>query len=193
MRFRVHPRDRFLSIVVPLGVFSIVTTMVVVGRKTEPARYTLGYAPEQPIPFSHRVHAGDNRIPCQYCHTNASRSRAATIPAVQTCMNCHRFIVMADSDYINKQIVPRLQTDKPLRWKRVYDLPDYVFFDHRSHVRSGVQCQTCHGAVQKMEVVSRVMDMRMGHCLDCHRDPTRYLPPDSPIKKGPTDCTACHR
>ncbi len=193
MRYRVHPRDRFLSVVVPLGVVSIVTTMVVVGRATEPARYALGYAPEQPIPFSHRVHAGANRIPCQYCHTNANRSRAATIPAAQTCMNCHRFIVMADSDYINKDVVARLQTDEPLKWKRVYHLPDYVFFDHRSHVQSGVQCQTCHGPVQTMDVVSRVMDMRMGRCLDCHRDPTAYLPPNSSIKKGPTDCTACHR
>ena len=189
----MHPRDRFLRVVLPLGVVLTLTTMVVVGRATEPARYALGYAPTQPIPFSHRVHAGTNRIPCQYCHTNANRSRAATIPAAQTCMNCHRFIVMADSDYIKKDVVARLKTDEPLPWRRVYHLPDYVFFDHRSHVQVGVQCQTCHGPVQDMEVVSRVMDMRMGHCLDCHRDPTPYLPPDSPIQKGPTDCTACHR
>ncbi len=189
----MHPRDRFLHVVLPVGALLVLATMVVVGRQVEPARFALGYAPKQPIPFSHLVHAGDNRIPCEYCHTNANRSRSATIPAVQTCMNCHRFIVMADSSYIDRQVVARLKTDAPMKWKRIYHLPSYVFFDHRSHVQAGVTCQTCHGPVQKMAVVKRVMDMRMGKCLDCHRNPTPYLPPDSPIKKGPTDCTACHR
>jgi hypothetical protein len=189
----VHPRDRFLYIVVPLGVVAVLTTMLVVGRTAEPARYAIGYAPEQPIPFSHRVHAGANRVPCQYCHTNADRSRSATIPAVQTCMNCHRYISMADSDVIKKAVVARLGTDAPMTWERVYHLPDHVFFDHRSHVNAGVQCATCHGDVKSMDVLTRVMDLRMGTCLACHRDPGRYLPPESPIKKGPTDCTACHR
>jgi hypothetical protein len=189
----VHPRDRFLYIVVPLGVLAVFTTMLIVGRTVEPARYAIGYAPQQPIPFSHQVHAGANRIPCQYCHTNADRSRDATIPAVQTCMNCHRSITMADSDYIKQAVIARLKTDAPMKWKRVYHLPGYVFFDHRAHVHAGIQCETCHGDVKSMDVVRRVMDLRMGSCLDCHRDPRRYLPPDSPIEKGPTDCTACHR
>jgi hypothetical protein len=189
----VHPRDRFIYIVVPLGVAAVFTTMLIVGRTVEPARYAIGYAPEQPIPFSHRVHAGVNRVPCQYCHTNAERSRDATIPAVQTCMNCHAYIAMADSNIIKNAVVARLRTDAPMKWKRVYDLPDHVFFDHRAHVNVGVQCETCHGDVKSMDVVARVMDLRMGACLDCHRNPAPYLPPDSPIKKGPTDCTACHR
>jgi len=189
----VDPRDRFFHIAAPLAAFAVLTTMVVVGRTVEPARFALGYAPEQPIPFSHRVHAGLNRVPCQYCHTNADRSRDATLPAVQTCMNCHRFIRMADSSYIKTAVVARLETDAPMPWKRVYHLPDHVFFDHRAHVHADIQCQTCHGPVQTMDVVRRVMDLRMGRCLDCHRHPGRYLPPDSPIKKGPTDCTACHR
>lgn len=189
----MHPRDRFWRIVVPAGVVLVFMTMLGVGWATEPARYALGYAPKQPIPFSHRVHAGLNRIPCQYCHTNADRSRDATVPAFQTCMNCHQYIVMADSSYIDRAVVPRLTSDQPMMWKRVYHLPDYVFFDHRSHVNVGLQCQTCHGRVQTMDVVRRVMNMRMGQCLECHREPGRYLPPDSPIKKGPTDCTACHR
>lgn len=189
----MDPRDRFWHRVVPLGVLFVLATMVVVGWAVEPARYAVGYAPEQPIPFSHRVHAGLNHVPCQYCHTNADRSRDATIPAFQTCMNCHRAIVMADSNYIKKAVLDPLKSDTIMAWRRVYHLPDYVFFDHRSHVNAGVQCQTCHGAVQTMDVVSRVMNMRMGQCLACHRDPGQYLPPDSPIKKGPTDCTACHR
>jgi Cytochrome c7 and related cytochrome c/Class III cytochrome C family len=176
-----------------LGVIAVLTTMLVVGKTAEPTRFAIGYAPEQPIPFSHRVHAGANRVPCQYCHTNADRSRDATIPAVQTCMNCHRFIAMADSSIIEKAVVSRLQTDAPMAWTRVYHLPDHVFFDHRAHVQANVQCETCHGDVKKMDVLTRVMDMHMGTCLACHRDPRRYLPPDSPIGKGPTDCTACHR
>ena len=189
----MHPRDRFLSVVAPTGLIAVIATMLVVGKTVEPARYAKGYAPEQPIAFSHRVHAGDNRVPCQYCHTNADRSRDATIPALQTCMNCHRFVAMADSDVFRKAVVARLQTDAPMKWKRVYDLPDHVFFDHRSHVNAGVQCATCHGDVKSMDVLTRVMDLRMGACLECHRDPAPYLPPSSPIKKGPTDCTACHR
>ena len=168
----MHPRDRFLSVVAPTGLIAVIATMLVVGKTVEPARYAKGYAPEQPIAFSHRVHAGDNRV---------------------TCMNCHRFVAMADSDVFRKAVVARLQTDAPMKWKRVYDLPDHVFFDHRAHVRSDVQCETCHGDVKSMDVLTRVMDLRMGACLECHRDPAPYLPPSSPIKKGPTDCTACHR
>ncbi len=191
--FRMHPRDRFLYVVVPIGALAVLTTILLVGRTVEPPRYALGYAPKQPIPFSHRIHAGVNRIPCQYCHTNADRSPDATIPAVETCMNCHRAIVMPDSAYIQRDVVDLLKSGKAMRWKRVYLLPGYVFFDHRAHVQAGIRCQSCHGAVQTMDVVRRVMDMRMGKCVDCHRNPTRYLPPGSPVKKGPTECSACHR
>jgi hypothetical protein len=189
----VHPRDRFWRIVVPVGVCCVVGTMLVVGWAAQPARFALGYAPTQPIPFSHRVHAGVNRVACQYCHTNADRSRDATIPALQTCMNCHRAITMPDSTYITNDVVARLATDTALAWKRIYHLPDHVFFDHRAHVNVGLQCQTCHGEVQQMDVVRRVMNTRMGECLLCHRNPTPYLPPGSPVTKGPTYCTACHR
>lgn len=189
----MHPRDRFWHVVMPLGVFAVLTTMVVVGWAVEPARYAIGYAPKQPIPFSHRVHAGKNKVPCGYCHTNATRSRDATVPAVQTCMNCHRSIKLPNNKPIQKVVTGPLATDARVAWKRVYHLPDYVFFDHRSHVDVGIQCQTCHGRVQDMDVLTRVMNMRMGQCLGCHRNPRRYLPPGSRIKRGPTDCTACHR
>lgn len=189
----MHPRDRFWRFVFPVGAVLAIGTMLVVGWAAEPARFALGYAPTQPIPFSHRVHSGLNRIPCEYCHTNADRSRLATIPAVQTCMNCHRYITMADSNYIDQQVLARLATDTAMAWKRIYHLPDHVYFDHRSHVNVGIECQTCHGAVQTMDVVSRVMNMRMGQCLECHRHPQPYLPPDSARRQGPTDCTACHR
>ncbi len=167
--------------------------MLVVGWAAQPQRFVRGYAPAQPIPFSHKVHAGANRIPCEYCHTNPERSRDASVPAVQTCMNCHRAIAMADSNYIKQDVIARLASDTALAWTRIYDLPDHVYFDHRAHVNVGVQCQVCHGEVQTMDVVSRVMNMRMGECLLCHREPKPYLPPDSKVTQGPTECTACHR
>jgi hypothetical protein len=108
-------------------------------------------------------------------------------------MNCHRSIALPDQKPIEKAVTGPLKSDAPVAWKRVYHLPDYVYFDHRSHVDVGIQCQTCHGRVQNMDVLTRVMNMRMGQCLGCHRDPRRYLPSGSAIKQGPTDCSACHR
>lgn len=187
----MHPLDRLTRFTIPIGAVAILVTIILVGWLAEPNRYVLGYAPKQPIPFSHRLHAGVNHIPCQYCHTNAARSPHATVPAVQTCMNCHRF-TKVDNPYI-KKIAAIYGSGEPLKWKRVYELPSYVFFDHRAHVNAGIQCQSCHGPVQAMDVLTRVLNMRMGHCLACHRDPRPYLPVDSPIKVGPTDCNACHR
>ncbi|MDE2491203.1 MAG: cytochrome c3 family protein [Elusimicrobia bacterium] len=192
----MDPRDRFWRVTAPLGALAVLLTILVVGWSVEPARYQLGYAPEQPIPFSHRVHAGVNRIPCEYCHTNADRSRDATVPPLQTCMNCHQFMKLPDKalqEYIDKAVADRVKSDEPIAWKRVYHMPSYVFFDHRAHVNARVQCQSCHGPVETLDVQTRLMNMRMGRCLACHRDPTPYLPPGSPIKKGPTDCYACHR
>ncbi len=187
----MHPLDRLSRFTIPIGALAVLVTMIAVGWASEPVRFVQGYSPKQPIPFSHRLHAGVNHIPCLYCHTNATRSRHATVPAVQTCMNCHRF-TKTKSPYI-KEIAAIYKSGKPLKWKRIYDLPDHVYFDHRAHVNAGIKCQACHGPVQKMDRVVRVMNMRMGHCLDCHRDPRRYLPPGSTITKGPTNCYACHR
>ncbi len=173
----------------PVGALCIIVTILVAGFLAEPDRYAIGYEPTQPMPFSHLIHAGINHIPCEYCHTNAGRSRYATVPAFQTCLNCHHFV---NSPY-SKTIESLVKSDKSLEWKRIYHLPQHVFFDHRAHINAGIQCQSCHGPVQKMNVVRRVMNMRMGRCLACHRHPEPYLPPNSSIKRGPTDCTACHR
>lgn len=187
----MHPLDRLFRIALPIGALAVLTTVLIVGWMAEPDRFALGYAPVQPIPFSHRLHAGVNQIPCLYCHTNATRSRHATIPAVSTCMNCH-LVTKTDSPTIQR-LTAIWKSDEPLVWKRVYELPDHVYFDHRPHVNAGIACQTCHGNVQGMDRVSRVMNMRMGHCLECHRDPRPYLPPGSAVTKGPTDCYTCHR
>jgi len=187
----VHPHDRLARIVLPVGAAAVLLTLLAVGWFAEPARFARGYTPDQPLPFSHKLHAGDNQIPCQYCHTGASRSRHAGVPAVQTCMNCHT-VTRTDRPPIQR-LAQIYKSGQPLEWQRIHTLPDHVYFDHRPHVNDGIACQTCHGEVQTMERVSRVMNMRMGACLACHRNPAAALPPDSPVKRGPENCSACHR
>lgn len=187
----MHPWDRTSRTRIPIAAAAIGLTVVVVGWFTQPGRFALGYAPRQPVPFSHRIHAGNNHIPCQYCHTGADRSRHAGVPPLQTCMNCHK-VTKTDSPWIQK-ITEMVAADEPMKWARVYALPDHVYFDHRPHVNAGIACQNCHGAVQGMELLTRAMNMRMGACLECHRNPKGALPKDSPIKNGPENCYACHR
>jgi hypothetical protein len=187
----MHAWDRTFRVSIPVAALAVGMTVIAVGWFTQPDRFALGYAPPQPIPFSHRVHAGNNKIPCQYCHTGADRSRHAGVPPLQTCMNCHK-VTKTDSVWIQK-IAKRVAADEAVSWERVYALPDHVYFDHRPHVNGGIACQTCHGAVEGMEILARAMNMRMGACLECHRNPAAALPKDSPIKRGPEYCNACHR
>ncbi len=187
----MHPRDRFWRVILPIGALAVMSTALAAAYVAEPDRFVLGYAPAQPIAFSHRLHAGDNHIPCLYCHAGATRSRHAGVPAVETCMNCHR-VTRTDRPAI--QELARIERDNAaLVWQRVYSLPDHVYFDHRPHVREGVACQYCHGQVEQMERLSRQMWLRMGHCLDCHRDPRPALPAGSTIVEAPTHCWTCHR
>jgi hypothetical protein len=187
----VNPYDRFVRVVLPIGALAILLTVSIVGWFTQPDRFVKGYAPEQPIPYSHRLHAGIMKIQCQYCHTNVLRSRHAGVPAVETCMNCHR-VTKTESPAI-KKLTAIYESGQPILWKRVHRLPDHVYFDHRPHVAAGIACQTCHGEIENEEVVSQKMSMRMGNCLGCHRDPKAALPPGSPITRGPENCYACHR
>ena len=178
-------------LLLPVGFVAVLLTVLCVGWLTQPDRYARGYAPRQPFDYSHKLHAGTLRIPCLYCHGGAERSRQAGIPAVETCMNCHR-VTKPDSPAI-KQLAAIYESGKPLEWERVHALPDHVYFDHRPHVNAGILCQTCHGEVQKMEVVAQEMSMRMGNCLGCHREAHAALPPGSKIVRGPEHCNACHR
>jgi len=106
-------------------------------------------------------------------------------------MGCHR-VTKTDSPEI-KKLAAIYNAGESLEWKRVHSLPDHVYFDHRPHVTGGIACQTCHGEVQTMKVVSRQMSLRMGNCLGCHRDPHEALPKESTIKRGSENCVACHR
>jgi hypothetical protein len=187
----MHPFDRFFKFVLPPGAVAILSTVVGVGWVTQPERYVLGYAPPQPIPFSHALHASTLSVPCTYCHSGATRSRVAGVPSVETCMGCHR-VTKTDSPAI-KKLAAIYDAGTALEWKRLHTLPDHVYFDHRPHVNAGIACQSCHGEVQSMTVLTREMSMRMSNCLACHRDPHEALPKDSTLQRGPENCAACHR
>ena len=135
--------------------------------------YTVGvqqhYEPTQPIAFSHKLHAGTYEIDCNYCHTGVRKSKNANIPSANICMNCHNTI-KKDSPEI-KKIYAALETQTPIEWVRVHNLPDLAYFNHAQHVAVGeLDCQTCHGPVEEMEVVRQHADLTMGWCVNCHRE-----------------------
>ncbi|MBO0939368.1 c-type cytochrome [Fibrella sp. HMF5335] len=127
-----------------------------------------GYAPKQPIAYSHKLHAGQYKIDCNYCHTGVNKGKSATIPAANICMNCHG-VIKKESPEIQK-IYAAIENNQPIEWIRVHNLPDLAYFNHAQHVNVGnVQCQSCHGEIQKMEVVEQRSSLTMGWCIDCHR------------------------
>ncbi len=144
-----------------------------------------GYAPAQPIKFSHKLHAGINGVDCQYCHSGAAKGKSAVIPSPNVCMNCHKQI-QEGPEYGTKEIQkiydaigfdPKTKKyiegyeQKPIDWVRIHNLPDHVYFNHAQHVvAGGVECQTCHGEIQEMEVVGQHSSLGMGWCIDCHRE-----------------------
>jgi hypothetical protein len=182
---------QYSRFILPPAAGAVLLVVLAVGWYVQPDRYTRGYAPSQPIPYSHSLHGGTLKIPCEYCHSTVLKSHQAGIPAVEKCMNCHR-VTKTDSPSI-RQLSSVFASDKPMLWQRIHSLPGYVFFDHRPHVHAGILCQTCHGEVQTMEVVSQRMSLRMANCLGCHRNPKEALPAYAAIAKGPENCNACHR
>jgi hypothetical protein len=130
---------------------------------------------EQPVQFSHQHHAGGLGIDCRYCHTTVEKSEFAGIPPTKTCMNCHSQIWL-NSPFL-EIVRASYRDDKPLRWTRVHDLPDFVYFNHSVHVKKGVGCATCHGRVDRMPLMYQQASLQMEWCLDCHRNPERYVRP----------------
>ena len=131
-----------------------------------------GYAPKQPIAFSHKIHAGQYEIDCKYCHVGVTKGKNATIPSVNICMNCHNQIktgTLTGEGEIAK-ITAAYENNKPIEWVRIHNLPDLAYFNHAQHVNvGGVECQTCHGPVETMDVVKQHSLLTMGWCIDCHR------------------------
>lgn len=173
-----------------------------------------GIAKEQPIQFSHKHHVGELGIDCRYCHTTVEKLAYAGMPATKTCMNCHSQI-WSNSEFLDP-VRESWRTDESIEWIKVYDLPEYVYFNHSIHVNKGVGCATCHGRVDLMNVVWQEPTLQMEWCLDCHRQPEKYLrprqfifsmdyqPPADQIALGNelkreydvearVQCSACHR
>ena len=170
-----------------------------------------GYAPVQPIAFSHKLHSGEMQISCVYCHLGVETSRYAGIPSVSTCMNCHRKVTasFAAQQQVNPPESPELRklydaialdkaltpiagrTPRPIAWQRVHQLPDFVYFDHRAHITVGVTCQKCHGPIETMDRVRQFETLSMGWCVNCHRDVSQTGVAGKPVHAS-TDCITCH-
>ena len=174
----------------------------------------VGYAPVQPVSYSHRLHVGELGLDCRYCHASVETSAVANLPPTQTCMNCNT-TVKKDSALL-APIRDSVASGRPMRWVRVHEVPDYAYFAHNVHVTAGIGCVTCHGRIDEMETVTLTTPLSMAWCLNCHRNPhpnrrpvsevtnMKWTPPRDPAVLAalldgeraltpPTDCSGCHR
>jgi hypothetical protein len=193
-------------------VASLILFAMIIGRSSYATRAQEFV--EQPVQFSHRHHVLDDGIDCRYCHTSVETSPFAGIPPTKTCMNCHSQIWATAP--ILEPVRASFREDRPIRWIRVHDLPDFVYFNHSVHLKKGVGCETCHGRVDQMPLMLQENTLQMEWCLDCHRNPAQYVRPRSEIYtmgyrppvpqsvigpqlmqeygiNGRTSCSACHR
>ena len=160
--------------------------------------YNIGYAPDQPVPFSHKLHAGQYGINCKYCHTNVAVSRNSAVPSLNICMNCH-LSVGTDKKWI-QHITEKYEKNEPIAWQKVHLLPDHVKFNHSRHIAAGKECKTCHGPIEEMEKVYQYKDLSMGWCVNCHRGQTDESLSEDQIKElnesghtqAPINCSTCH-
>jgi hypothetical protein len=163
-------RYRFVPVLVFLGAIGWQAKMVV-EEATRLGRQQY-YSPDQPVKFSHKVHAGDHGIDCMYCHNTVEHSKSAGIPPTSLCMNCHVIIREGTNSgrFEIAKVVNAFENEERLEWIKIHNLPDHVFFNHSQHVNSGrLDCAECHGPVETMHKVAQVNDLSMGWCLDCHR------------------------
>lgn len=160
---------------IALGTLGLVAAAMVTYRINVRADAPLNAPVEQLVPFSHKHHVADVGIDCRYCHVAVESSRFAGIPPLSTCMTCHSQLFTEQA--VLAPLVAAYRGDASLTWNRVYDLPDFVYFDHGIHVNKGVGCSTCHGRVDRMPLTWRVASLDMQWCLDCHRAPEQYLRP----------------
>jgi hypothetical protein len=176
----------------------------------------VGVPVAQPVPYSHALHVGELGLDCRYCHTAVETNASASLPSTENCMGCHRQVA-SDSPAL-ALVRASFEQNQPILWNRVHDLADFVYFDHGIHVQQGVGCETCHGRVDQMAVVAKAETLQMSWCLDCHREPDRFVRPRSEVftmgwtppvdqailgpqlvaehgirTTGLTDCSVCHR
>jgi hypothetical protein len=183
--------DYILRARLPVTIFIIIASFTLTYFASRAERDGVGYTPDQPINYSHKLHAGEMKIDCQYCHVAVEKSRHAMVPAVATCMNCHSVARKDKPDII--KLKEYYDEGKPLRWKRIHRVPDYAYFNHSVHVNKGIDCTACHGEITIMEKVGQMNSFTMGSCLNCHRNPHEKLPELKNVNLGPEYCSACHR
>lgn len=196
---------RWANLLLPLLLIGFVGAAlyvpVVVYLGFSPQATDVGYAPHQPIPYSHALHVGKLGMDCRYCHTTVTEAGFAAIPATQTCMNCHSYIRVANPDgSSNTKLEPMFDAwdatwrergatytappanqprieGKPIEWVKIHDLPDYSYFNHQAHTTKAIGCVTCHGRIDRMDEVHQEQPLNMAWCLDCHRTPEKFLRP----------------
>ena len=202
------PTAAAVGAVVGLGLVVLVVTHYFSPRHTD-----VGYAPTQPVAYSHKLHAGLMGFDCRYCHQNVEDGPHATVPSTETCINCHLGTrVKGDSPKL-ELVRNSAVNGKPIEWIKVHLLPDFVYFDHSVHVSAGVGCVSCHGRIDRMEIVRQEEPLSMSWCLECHMAPQDHLRPVSEVTNmgyehqpevaarlvaekninPPIHCSACHR
>jgi len=206
--------DKYFRLIVLLLLAGGGGALAIVVYLGSPQVRETGYAPTQPVPYSHKLHAGNLGMDCRYCHYTVEKAAFAAVPQTEVCMNCH-VRVKKDSELL-QPVRDSYASGRPIPWVKIHDLPDYVYFSHQAHVTAGVSCVSCHGRVDQMIVVRQVEPLSMAWCVDCHRDPAARLRPADQVTnlgwqpdrdpaaigreimeaKGinpPTNCSGCHR
>lgn len=188
VRYKLFKKHPVVGTIVVVLAFTVIGGLAGFDYGNKEIGVQKGYAPVQPINYSHELHAGKYKINCLYCHSGADKSKQATIPSPSTCMNCHAHVT-ASKNYDGK-VSPEIQkiynavgwdadkkaydptkTQSPIKWVRIHNLPDLAYFNHSQHVKVGkVECQACHGPVETMKVVSQQTSLQMGWCINCHRE-----------------------
>lgn len=204
-----------LSIVT--GAALLVSTVLIASNLSRSPYVTKEGAPvDQPVPFSHKHHVKELGIDCRYCHNTVDKSAVAGVPPTHTCMSCHSQV------WTNSPLLEPIRqsylTGTPVKWNKVYDLPDFVYFNHSIHIQKGIGCDTCHGPVHEMNITYKAQPLSMSWCLECHRQPEKFIRPKEEVfnyqykqpanqmqlgeqlvkeygirKEQLTDCWICHR
>jgi hypothetical protein len=166
------------TILIVLALFPLYAGAVI-GYALDPVTLNNNYMPDQPVPYSHALHVGELGMDCRYCHNTVEKAAFAAIPPTETCMNCHKAI-LPNSEKL-KPVRESYATGKPIQWKKVHPMPDYVFFNHAAHVNAAISCVECHGNVNHMETVYQAAPMNMGWCVQCHRSPEQHIRPKDKV------------
>jgi hypothetical protein len=197
---------------------ALLVSSVLIGSNLSRSPYVtkVGAPVDQPVPFSHKHHVKELGIDCRYCHSTVETSAVASVPPTHTCMSCHSQV------WTNSPLLEPIRQSylngTPVKWNKVYDLPDFVYFNHSIHVQKGIGCDTCHGPVHEMNITYKAQPLSMAWCLDCHRQPEKYIRPKEEVynyeykqpknqlelgeklvkeygirKEQLTDCAICHR